>query len=40
MPFRQVMEVDWWTKLVAFCDAFGGRESARATEYGYDAPGA
>jgi glutathione S-transferase len=38
IPFRKIMEVDRWANLVAFCEAFGRRESARATEYRYDAP--
>ena len=37
LPFRQVMPVDAWPRLVAFSESFGGRASARATEYRFDA---
>jgi glutathione S-transferase len=38
LPWRQVMEVDSWKRLGAFCDRFRERESARSTEYRFDAP--
>ncbi len=37
LPFRQVMEVDRWSRLGAFRQRFGERTSARATEYRFDA---
>ncbi len=38
LPFRQVMEVAGYERLGAFCERFGERESARQTEYRFDAP--
>lgn len=37
LPFRKVMEVDGYPRLQAFCRDFGARDSARATEYRFDA---
>jgi hypothetical protein len=37
LPFRKLMAVDGYPKLQAFCQRFGERESARMTEYRYDA---
>jgi glutathione S-transferase len=37
LPFREVMDVGRWTRLCAMCRRFGERESARLTEYRYDA---
>jgi glutathione S-transferase len=37
LPFRQVMDVARWARLGEFCKRFGDRESARATEYRFDA---
>lgn len=37
LPFRQLMEVASWAHLGEFCRRFGARESARATEYRFDA---
>lgn len=37
LPFRQVMDVSVWPRLGDFCKRFGERESARATEYRFDA---
>jgi glutathione S-transferase len=36
LPFRQVVDVKPYTKLVAFADAYGQRASARETEYRID----
>lgn len=36
LPFRDVMDVSPWPRLVAFARTFGQRESARATEYRFD----
>lgn len=36
LPWREVMEIDAFPRLVAFRDAFGTRASARATEYRFD----
>jgi glutathione S-transferase len=36
LPFRQIMEVSSFERLVAFCDRFAGRESARQTGYRFD----
>lgn len=36
LPFREVMAVTSWTRLGDFCDRFGERESARATDYRFD----
>jgi hypothetical protein len=36
LPFRNVLDVKPYTKLVAFADAYGQRESARETEYRVD----
>jgi len=36
LPFREVMDVSAWTHLGEFCNGFGERESARATEYRFD----
>lgn len=38
LPFRQIMAVDGWPRLLAFCDAFDARESARATPFCFDKP--
>ena len=37
LPFREVLDVGPWTRLGHFCSSFGARESARATEYRFDA---
>lgn len=37
LPFREVLDVTPWTRLGEFCRHFGERESARATEYRFDA---
>jgi glutathione S-transferase len=37
LPFREVIEVDAWRRLVAFSRQFGEREGARSTEYRFDA---
>jgi glutathione S-transferase len=37
LPFRGVLDVAPWARLGAFCEAFGRRESARATAYHFDA---
>jgi glutathione S-transferase len=37
MPFREVLDVAPWARLGDFCKRFGGRESARTTEYRFDA---
>lgn len=37
LPFRQVMDVTPWARLGEFCRRFGARESARNTEYRFDA---
>lgn len=36
LPFREVTDVSAWTRLGEFCNVFGERESARATEYRFD----
>ena len=36
LPFRQVMAVNAYPRLQAFCAAFGQRAAARATEYRFD----
>lgn len=36
LPFREIMDVSAWSRLAAFCDRFGERSSAKATEYCYD----
>jgi hypothetical protein len=36
LPFREVMDVEPWPRLVAFSGRFGERASARATEYRFD----
>lgn len=38
LPFRRVADVAPWARLGDFCRRFGERESARATEYRFDAP--
>ncbi len=38
LPFREVMDVTPWPRLAAFVGHFGERQSARATEYRFDAP--
>jgi hypothetical protein len=40
LPFRKVMDVGPYPRLLSFCDAFGERPGARATEYRFDAPAA
>jgi glutathione S-transferase len=37
LPFRDVMDVKPWRRLAAFCEHFEQRESARSTEYRFDA---
>ena len=37
LPWREVMNLDAFTRLAAFADAFGTRASARQTEYRFDA---
>ena len=37
LPWRKVMDVDGYQRLLAFCQVFGERASARATEYRFDA---
>jgi glutathione S-transferase len=37
LPFRQVMDVTPWARLVDFSKRFGERESAQITEYRFDA---
>jgi glutathione S-transferase len=37
LPWRQVMDVAPWKRLGDFCSRFGERESARGTEYRFDA---
>ena len=37
LPFREVMGIDAYPRLVAFAGAFEARESARATGFRYDA---
>ncbi|HEY0994108.1 MAG TPA: glutathione S-transferase [Kofleriaceae bacterium] len=37
LPWREVMDVARWTRLGEFCRQFGDRESARSTEYRFDA---
>jgi glutathione S-transferase len=36
LPFREIMDVSRWSRLAAFCDRFGERPSAKATEYRFD----
>jgi glutathione S-transferase len=36
LPFREIMDVSAWSHLAAFCDRFGERPSAKATEYRFD----
>jgi glutathione S-transferase len=38
LPFREVMPVDGWPRLIAFAADFARRESARATDYHFDTP--
>jgi hypothetical protein len=37
LPFREVMDVSSWTRLGDFARQFGERESAKSTEYRFDA---
>ena len=37
LPWREVMDVSRWTRLSDFARSFGQRDSARATEYRFDA---
>jgi glutathione S-transferase len=37
LPFRNVMDVSAWARLRDFCKRFGERDSARNTEYRFDA---
>jgi glutathione S-transferase len=37
LPFRKIMDVAGYERLTAFCDQFGERESAKQTEYRFDA---
>ena len=37
LPFRKIMDVSGYPRLQAFCEGFGRRASARATEYRFDA---
>jgi glutathione S-transferase len=39
LPFRDVLDVDGYPRLTAFCERFAARESARQTGYRFDAPG-
>jgi glutathione S-transferase len=36
LPFREIMDVTAWSRLAAFCDRFGERPAAKATEYHFD----
>lgn len=38
LPWREVMDVSRWTRLGEFARRFAERDSARATEYRFDAP--
>jgi glutathione S-transferase len=38
LPFRKVVDVTPWKRLSHFASEFGNRESARETEYRFDAP--
>jgi glutathione S-transferase len=38
LPFREIIAVDAWPRLAAFTQAFGDRETARATVYRFDKP--
>lgn len=38
LPFRELMTVDGYPRLVEFCRRFGARDSARATAYAFDQP--
>lgn len=38
LPFRKVVDVTPWKRLSHFAREFGNRESARETEYRFDAP--
>jgi glutathione S-transferase len=38
LPFREVLSVDGWPRLTAFCATFGARASAQATAYAFDRP--
>jgi glutathione S-transferase len=37
LPFRKIADVSGYARLGAFCEAFGQRAGARATEYRFDA---
>jgi hypothetical protein len=37
LPWREVMDVSRWIRVGAFARGFGQRDSARATEYRFDA---
>jgi glutathione S-transferase len=37
LPFRKLLDLAPYPRLVDFCARFGARESARATEYRFDA---
>ena len=37
LQFRKIMDVSGYQRLGAFCQSFGAREAARATEYRFDA---
>jgi glutathione S-transferase len=37
LEFRQVLDISEYSKLRAFCQAYGGRKSARDTAYKFDA---
>jgi glutathione S-transferase len=37
LPFRELMSVDAWPRLLAFSNHFGARDGARSTEYRFDA---
>ena len=36
LPFREIMDVSKWSRLAAFCNRFGERPGAKATEYRFD----
>jgi hypothetical protein len=37
LPFRQLLDVTRWQRLTDFCEEFEKRDSARYTEYRFDA---
>jgi hypothetical protein len=38
LPFRKLMDVGGFARLLAFCAVFGARAGAKATAYRFDAP--